>query len=66
MQLVEEEGKEFFCQVHGLKQLKGSVSHQDQHRQEEGTHAQGQGNQDVSLASLPQIISPQACCRIAE
>lgn len=37
MQSVEEERKEFFCQVHMLKQLKGSVNY-------EGQNGQGRGN----------------------
>lgn len=36
-QLVEEGRKEFFCQIHMLNQLKGSVN-QGHHNQEEGTH----------------------------
>jgi len=42
MQLVEEEGKELFCQVHILKQLKGFVNHHSQHGQGRGNTLLGQ------------------------
>lgn len=49
MQLVEEEGKEFLCQVYMLKQLKGSVNHQGQH---------GQGRRNTPLGTgQPRFVS---------
>lgn len=36
MKLAEEAGKEFFCQVHMLEQLKGSAKHQGERGQEAG------------------------------
>lgn len=53
-------------QVQMRKQLKGPVNHRGSMAKEEGTHHHRQGNHDLSLPSLPQIISPQVCCRIAE